>query len=331
MLIKKPDDIRPSEITDEPVYRQRRRLLGAAGLALTGLAVGGGLLLQRRSKAMSKTPQTAALALPEPYSHYPSLPKGPFSSGEEPTDYTDATRYNNFYELGSSKEDPARNAGQLVTHPWSVRVEGECARPALYTLEDILRPHALEERVYRLRCVETWAAVIPWVGFSLGDLLKRFEPNSHARFVEFETLLDPKHLRAQRSHLLDWPYREGLRLDEAMHPLATLAVGMYGNELPNQNGAPLRLVVPWKYGFKSIKSIVAIRFLRERPPTTWNSLQPDEYGFYANVNPAVSHPRWSQARERRLGEWSKRETLPFNGYAEQVASLYAGMDLKRDF
>ena len=331
MLIKKPHDIRPSEITDETVYRQRRGFLAAAGLTLTGLAVGGGLLLRREPAAMPDKPQASPQDLPAPYSRYPALAQGPFSSREEPTGYRDATSYNNFYELGSGKEDPARHAHQLVTRPWSVTVEGECAKPAVYDLEEILRPHALEERIYRLRCVETWSAVIPWVGFSLGDLLQRFEPSSHARFVEFVTLLDQENLPAQRTGVLDWPYREGLRLDEAMHPLATLAVGMYGNELPNQNGAPLRLVVPWKYGFKSIKSIVAIRFRRDRPPSTWNSLQPTEYGFYSNVNPAVSHPRWSQATERRLGEWRRRDTEPFNGYAEQVAHLYAGMDLQQYF
>ena len=329
MLFKKPDPIRPSEITDEGVYQDRRRLLGLMGATLGGLALGAGYLLARDSSAKSGSPSEGVTT--EPYSRYRDLAKGPGSSSETPSDYGDLTSYTNFYELGSGKKTPARNAHQLVISPWSVTVEGECGKPGRYALEDLLRPHTLEERIYPLRCVETWSAVVPWVGFSLGDLLKRFEPNAQARYVELVAINDPQRLQAQKIDLLDWPYREGLRLDEAMHPLATLAVGMYGNELLNQNGAPLRLVVPWKYGFKSIKSIVAIRFLRKMPATTWNSLQPDEYGFYANVNPDVSHPRWSQASERRLGEWRRRDTEPFNGYAEQVAHLYSGMDLKRFF
>jgi len=319
MLIRKPADIRPSEITDSAVYRDRRRFLRAAGVAV-GVAATGGYLALGGSNVASQ----------EGGKRYLDLPKGPSSGHETPTSYTYATEYNNFYELGTDKADPHRNAAALITEPWKVRVSGECDRPGDYHLEDFLKNQDLEERIYRLRCVETWSMVVPWVGFSLGDALKRFQPNSRARYVEFRTIYDPENkLPGQRFALLDWPYREGLRIDEAMHPLATLAVGMYGDTLPNQNGAPLRLVIPWKYGFKSIKSIVEIRFMETQPVTSWNQLQPNEYGFYANVNPGVSHPRWSQSKERRLGEWRKRDTLLFNGYEEEVASLYRGMDLKK--
>jgi sulfoxide reductase catalytic subunit YedY len=251
--------------------------------------------------------------------------------GEKDTPKWDVTHYNNFYELGTSKEDPARNAGSLRTEPWSVVIEGEVAKPGRIPLEELLRPYPLEERIYRLRCVEAWSMVIPWIGIPLGPVLQRFEPTSKARFVAFETLYDPEQLPGQKRNVLKWPYREGLRIDEAMNPLSLLAVGLYGETLPGQNGAPLRLVVPWKYGFKSIKSIVRIRLQEDEPITSWNQSNPKEYGFYANVNPEVSHPRWSQARERRIGEWTKRPTLPFNGYADQVAHLYAGMDLKRSY
>jgi len=251
--------------------------------------------------------------------------------GEKPTPKWDATHYNNFYELGTSKEDPARNAGSLRTEPWSVVIDGEVTKPGRIPLEELLRPYPLEERIYRLRCVEAWSMVIPWIGIPLGPVLQRFEPTSKARFVAFETLYDPEQLPGQKRNVLKWPYREGLRIDEAMNPLSLLAVGLYGETLPGQNGAPLRLVVPWKYGFKSIKSIVRIRLQEEEPMTSWHQENPQEYGFYANVNPEVSHPRWSQARERRIGEWTKRPTLPFNGYADQVAHLYAGMDLKRSY
>ncbi|MCA9510563.1 MAG: protein-methionine-sulfoxide reductase catalytic subunit MsrP, partial [Myxococcales bacterium] len=254
-----------------------------------------------------------------------------FRVDDEPTAYDDATSYNNFYELGTDKGDPKRNGASLRTEPWSIVVEGEVARPGRVGLEDLLRPHALEERIYRLRCVEAWSMVIPWVGIPLGDVLARFAPTSKAKYVAFETLLDPEQLPGQRRAILDWPYREGLRIDEATHPLAILAVGMYGEVLLPQNGAPIRLVVPWKYGFKSIKSIVRIRLQEEQPRTTWSDSAPREYGFYANVNPAVSHPRWSQARERRIGELFKRPTLMFNGYAEQVGGLYADMDLRRNY
>jgi sulfoxide reductase catalytic subunit YedY len=330
MLIKRPSDIKPSEITDQELYRQRRKFIQRSGLLLTGATLASfGLQGCSDSGAGSKAPRTAPA---RGDGRFANVPAGPFSSkGETPTEYVDAVSYNNFYEFGTDKSDPAEYAGSLRTKPWSVRVEGECAKPGVYDLEDFLRPHDLEERIYRLRCVEAWSMVIPWIGFSLRDTLKRFEPNSRAKFVAFETLHDPEQMPGQRRSFIDWPYREGLRIDEAMHPLATLAVGMYGDVLPNQNGAPLRLVLPWKYGFKSIKSIVSIRFTETRPETTWNQLQGAEYGFYANVNPAVDHPRWSQKTERRIGEWRRRDTLPFNGYAEQVAQLYSGMDLKRNF
>ena len=321
MLIKRPADIRPSEITDERLYRDRRRFLQAAAAAgATALAA----------------PAWAGLfssddAPPPGKPDFPGLPKGRFSTAEQRNSWQEVTHYNNFYELGTSKEAPAENAHLLKTDPWSVTVEGEVGRSGTYPLEEILKPHTFEERIYRLRCVEAWSMVIPWVGFPLADLLKRFEPTSRAKFVVFTTLYDPDQLPGQRIPVLDWPYVEGLRMDEAMHPLTLMAVGLYGRELPGQNGAPLRLVVPWKYGFKSIKSIVRIRLTETRPQTTWHKSLPDEYGFYANVNPNVNHPRWSQAKERRIGEFLKRETEMFNGYGEQVAQLYRGMDLRRNF
>ena len=256
------------------------------------------------------------------------------STDEPPTERDDITRYNNFVEMGADKSDPARYAGLLKTRPWTLRVDGECEAPGELGIEDILSGFTQEERIYRLRCVEAWAMVIPWVGFPLGDLLKRFRPTAQAKYVAFETLFDPEQLPGQRRRVFNWPYREGLRIDEAMHPLTILATGLYGEVLPGQNGAPLRLVVPWKYGFKSIKSIVHINLVPSQPPTTWHQLQPEEYGFYANVNPEVSHPRWSQKSHRVIGAslfTPKRKTLPFNGYAEQVASLYSGMDLRRHF
>jgi sulfoxide reductase catalytic subunit YedY len=252
-----------------------------------------------------------------------------YSTNEEQTPHQHVTEYNNFYEFGTDKYSPAQKAHSLTTHPWSVTIEGEVAKPGTFNLEDILKPHALEERIYRLRCVERWSMVIPWVGFPLGDLIKRFEPTSKAKYVEFSTLYRPEEMPGQNRRVLDWPYVEGLRMDEAMHPLSIMAVGLYGEVLPNQNGAPMRLVVPWKYGFKSIKSIVKIRFTDQQPVSSWSRAAPHEYGFYANVNPEVDHPRWSQARERRLGELLKRKTLLFNGYADEVASLYSGMDLSK--
>ena len=256
---------------------------------------------------------------------------GPYTLDETATPYTAVTTYNNYYEFGLDKGDPARNAHTLRTRPWTISVEGEVARPQTLDIETVLGWFPPQERVYRMRCVETWSMVIPWLGFPLSDLITRLEPTSKAKYVELTTLADAKQMPGQRSSVLEWPYVEGLRMDEAMHPLTFLAVGLYGKVLPNQNGAPLRLVVPWKYGFKGVKSIVKIRFSETQPRTTWALAAPDEYGFYANVNPAVDHPRWSQGTERRIGEFGRRATLPFNGYAEQVAGLYTGMDLRRSF
>jgi len=316
MLIKKPTDLRASEITDKSLYLRRREFLSRsidAGIATaTVAALGGTLVPLGRANAGTRLE---------------GVNRGPFSTDEPLTPFEKATAYNNFYEFGTDKEDPAGHSKDFKTHPWMVKVEGECAKPGSYQLEDFIKPHKLEERIYRLRCVEAWSMVIPWVGIPLGDVFRRFEPTGNAKFVEFTTLLDPDQMPGQRRNVLDWPYVEGLRLDEAMHPLTILAVGMYGEVLPNQNGAPLRLVVPWKYGFKSIKSIAKMRFTQEQPATTWNVAGPDEYGFYSNVNPERDHPRWSQKKERRIGDFLKRATLPFNGYAEQVAHLYAGMDL----
>jgi methionine sulfoxide reductase catalytic subunit len=301
----------PSEITPEGRYFGRREFL--AGLAAAGVI---GLATPPRAQAAPlKFTKNPRYTLPDSLNTYEEI-----------------TTYNNFYEFGTDKSDPSERAGGFKPQPWSVTLSGEVARPGRYTLEDILKPHALEERIYRLRCVEAWSMVIPWVGFPLADLIRRFEPTSRARYVAFKTVLRPSEMPGQRFPVLEWPYVEGLRMDEAMHPLTLLAVGLYGRSLPNQNGAPLRLVVPWKYGFKGIKSIVEIHFSEKQPPTTWNLMAPREYGFFANVNPRVDHPRWSQAQERRIGAGlfaSKQPTLPFNGYAEQVASLYSGMDLKR--
>lgn len=312
VLIRTPSDIQSSEITPESVYRERRRFM-QAGLAMAGGLALGPQVLQAKTGA------------------YGNLPRSPLSTDEELTELKDVTSYNNFYEFGTGKADPAENAHTLKPSPWSISVEGECAKPGTYTLEDILKPHALEERIYRLRCVEGWSMVIPWVGFSLGDLLKRFEPTGNAKYVEFVTLEDKEQMPGQRWPILRWPYVEGLRMDEAMHPLTIMAVGLYGDVLPNQNGAPIRLVVPWKYGFKSGKSIVKIRFVEQQPVSSWMRSAPSEYGFYSNVNPEVDHPRWSQRTERRIGDFIKRKTLMFNGYADQVASLYSGMDLRKNY
>ena len=310
--------IRSSEITDEKLFRQRRQLLQASAAAgVTGLI------------ALPAMADGKALTQP--------IVKSSFSTDEELSTKETVTTYNNFYELGTDKGDPVRYADRLKTEPWSVTIDGECAKPGVYTLEDVLKPHAIEERIYRMRCVEAWSMVIPWNGFSLADLIKRVEPNSKAKYVAFETVVQ-EDLPGVKRNVLEWPYREGLRMDEAMHPLTMLAMGIYGEELPNQNGAPLRLVVPWKYGYKSIKSVVRISFVEEQPVTSWNMSAPQEYGFYSNVNPDRSHPRWSQARERRLsGDTgglsalfsSKSDTPYMNGYAEQVAELYKGMDLQK--
>lgn len=302
MLIKRGGDVLTSEITDERLYLNRRQFLGTAGAVAFGAVLPAGL--------------TACV-----------------ESGPRPdklSSYDDITTYNNYYEFGSGKSDPSENAGRLKTSPWSVAVEGLVDKPAVYALEDIVRPVKMEQRIYRMRCVEGWSMVIPWLGFPLRDFIARVQPTSQAKFVEFTTLYDPQQMPGQRTLVLPWPYKEGLRLDEAMHPLTLLATGLYGKALPNQNGAPLRLVVPWKYGYKGAKAIVKMRFTDTQPPTAWNMAASQEYGFYANVNPTVDHPRWSQATERRLGEWRRRPTLPFNGYTE-VAPLYAGMDLRQNF
>jgi len=307
------------EVTDAALYLRRREFVVGAGLAA------GALLLPGCGRGGDEA--KAAAAAPAKSSDSPDG----FRTGEEQTPFEKATSYNNFYEFGTDKEDPKDNSGGFVPKPWSVAVEGEIARPGTLALEDLAPAAAIQERIYRMRCVEAWSMVIPWRGIPLADVLKRFEPTSRAKFVAFTSVLRPAQMPGQRRNVLEWPYREGLRIDEAMNPLALLATGMYGRDLPNQNGAPLRLVTPWKYGFKGIKSIVAIRLQEAQPETTWNMAAPDEYGFYSNVNPEVDHPRWSQARERRIGEFAKRPTLPFNGYAEQVASLYAGMDLRKNF
>ena len=312
-----------SEITDEPVYRDRRRLL-AAFAALPALSLAG------CSDAAPPPPPSRA-AIP------PELAKAGFKTSEELTRFEDVTSYNNFYEFGSGKADPSQARKTLRTKPWHVLVGGECAKPGRLSLDDLLKGLKPEERIYRLRCVEGWSMVVPWLGVPLASVLKRFEPTSKAKYVAFVTLGDPAQMPGLRAPILDWPYREGLRIDEAMHPLAFLATGLYGKPLPQQNGAPLRLVVPWKYGFKSIKSIVRIAFVETMPETAWHASQPEEYGFFSNVNPDVDHPRWSQKTERRIAGTASKlfadriPTRPFNGYGPQVASLYAGMDLRKWF
>jgi sulfoxide reductase catalytic subunit YedY len=321
MLIKTvhAHPIKSSEITPEAIYRDRRRFLLQMGMATASLALAG-----CGPSDDSGAPSNSALA------SLKAEKKLALAGGENVTAYEDITHYNNYYEFGTDKTDPARNAGTLQTRPWSVTVDGECESPGHIALDDLIKPYALEERIYRHRCVEAWSMVAPWLGFPLAGLLRRFKPTSRAKYVAFYTLLDKNQMPETGRAVLDWPYREALRIDEAMHPLAFMTVGLYGRVLPNQNGAPLRLTIPWKYGFKSIKSIVRIQFTEHQPETSWNKVAPEEYGFYSNVNPAVDHPRWSQARERRLGELFKRETLMFNGYPE-VASLYSGMDLRALF
>ena len=319
MLIKQAPDIRSSEITPEHVYYNRRQFIGASGAAL---GAAGAALLGGSGGGVQAAPQE----------DIPNLTPSPFSTDERLNSFEEITSYNNFYEFGLDKEDPKRYAHELTVEPWSVRVEGHINRPAAdYTLEDILQPHPLEERIYRLRCVEAWSMVVPWIGFPLADLVRRFEPTSRARYVRFETLYRPEEFRGQRRRNLTYPYVEGLRMDEALNPLAILVVGLYGKTLLNQNGAPLRLMVPWKYGFKSLKSIVKIQFVEEQPRNTWNIEIPHEYGFYANVNPEVNHPRWSQATERRIGSFFRQRTQMFNGYGDQVAHMYAGMDLAANY
>ena len=326
MLIKRPSDIPSSEITPSSVFRDRRRFMReSAGLA-TAAMLGGGLSLlgSRTARALATDEDATGPKLA-------NVVESEYRVDEELTPYADITSYNNFYEFGTDKRDPKRYSGDFRPRPWTVKVLGECEKPGEYDYEDIVAPHRLEERIYRLRCVEAWSMVVPWVGIPLAAVLPRFAPTSRAKYVAFRTVFRPEEMRGQKRPILDWPYVEGLRIDEAMHPLTLLAVGLYGEVLPNQNGAPIRLVVPWKYGFKSIKSIAAIELTEDEPPTSWNLAAPREYGFYSNVNPNVSHPRWSQRRERRIGELFKRDTLMFNGYAEQVAGLYAGMDLAASY
>ena len=300
MLIRRPPDIPSREITDEKLYWSRREWLASMGLGLAG-----------------------SVALPRWL--------GAQKEQLKPTSYDIITGYNNYYEFGTGKDDPKANAHTLRPKPWSIAVEGEVKKPAVYSFDDFFKGMTPEERVYRHRCVEAWSFVAPWLGYPLATVIKRLEPTSKAKYVEFVTLYDPAQMPETRRHVLDWPYLEGLRMDEAMHPLTLLTVGVYGKPLPNQNGAPLRLTVPWKYGFKSGKSIGKIRFVEKEPKNTWNIAAPDEYGFYANVNPNVDHPRWSQARERPLGQLFMKPTLMFNGYGDQVASLYTGMDLRVNF
>ena len=313
MLIGKAADIAPSQITPQSVYRDRRAFVRNAAAAALAAGFPGMFAATGSALAASKLESR----------------KSALSTTEPATSYKDVTTYNNFYEFGTDKADPAENAGRLRTRPWVVAVEGNIKRARSFDIEDLLKLAPLEERIYRMRCVEGWSMVIPWVGYSLASLIKAVEPLASAKFVEFTTLNDPALMPGVRSPVLKWPYTEGLRIDEAMHPLALLCVGLYGEVLPNQNGAPVRIVVPWKYGFKSAKSIVRIRFVDKEPVSSWTRAAPQEYGFYSNVNPEVDHPRWSQARERRIGEFFKRPTLMFNGYAEQVAGLYSGMDLKK--
>ncbi len=310
---------RESEVTPEGLYVRRREFLTLGAAGALGIA-GGGLAFS--CKADAKDAPASGLAISK---------RGAFGTDEKPTPLDDVTSYNNYYEFGTDKGDPAANAGAFRTRPWTVTVDGAVKKPQVIDIDDLMKWFPLEERIYRMRCVEAWSMVIPWVGFPLADLVKRLEPTSNAKYLAFTTKLDPSQMPGQRRSVLDWPYVEGLRIDEATNPLAILAVGLYGRALPNQNGAPLRLVVPWKYGFKGIKAIVKMTFVEQQPATTWNKMAADEYGFYANVNPEVDHPRWSQAKERRIGDLVKRKTLPFNGYADQVASLYTGMDLRKSF
>jgi sulfoxide reductase catalytic subunit YedY len=305
-------ELRDADATPETLYLRRREFLALGAAGAIGVAF----------PAAAGEPTGAALAVAKRVEK---------AGGEETTGWDAVTSYNNFYEFGTEKDEPARNAGSLRPRPWTVAVEGEVAKPQEFDVDHLVKSFPLEERIYRMRCVEAWSMVIPWVGFPLADLVRRVEPTSRAKFVVFETLHDREQMPGQKRHVLPWPYREALRIDEATNPLTLLAVGLYGRVLPNQNGAPIRLVVPWKYGFKGAKSIVKIRFQEQQPETTWNVAQPAEYGFYANVNPSVSHPRWSQARERRIGEFFRRKTLPFNGYLEEVGALYTGLDLEKNY
>ncbi len=320
MLIKPASDIRSSEITDKKVYLNRREFIRAT----TGTAVAAATGLLGAEAVLDAAPAPHGRKLE-------NVKKSPLSTDEKANSWDQITTYNNYYEFGIDKDSPSMTSGSLKPQPWSVVVDGECTKKATWNLEDILKGQTLEDRIYRHRCVEAWSMVIPWVGFPLADFIKKCEPTSKAKFIEFTTLNDVKQMPGVRSTVLRWPYVEGLRLDEAMHPLTILTVGLYGEVLPNQNGAPLRLAVPWKYGFKHIKSIVKIKFTEKQPLNTWQDSAPQEYGFYSNVNPSVDHPRWTQATERRIGEFLRRKTLMFNGYGDQVAGLYSGMDLKKNY
>ncbi|HVX39218.1 MAG TPA: protein-methionine-sulfoxide reductase catalytic subunit MsrP [Gemmatimonadaceae bacterium] len=307
MLIKKPEDVRSSEITPEREYLNRRKFLVAAGAAAIGVG-GAGRLVAALSPAAARQ-----------------------QGDDKPNSWEDITNYNNYYEFGTDKDDPAANSKNFRTRPWTVRVDGLVKKPADYQFEDLVKPYKLQDRTYRFRCVEAWSMVIPWQGIPLAEMIQRFEPLPSAKYVRFETIYAPNEMPGQRTNVLPWPYVEGLRMDEAMHPLTLMVTGLYGKTLPNQDGAPLRLIVPWKYGFKGIKAITKISFVATQPRNTWNIAAPDEYGFYANVNPTVDHPRWTQASERRIGQFRRIKTLMFNGYADQVAHLYAGMDLRKNF
>jgi sulfoxide reductase catalytic subunit YedY len=325
MLIKRPSDIRSSEITDKKLYLNRREFIQT----VTGAAAAGAAVLAEAGVVLE------AAAQPAPHGRkLDSVRKSPLSvsaADDKVNTWEQITTYNNYYEFGTDKDSPSQYAKSLRTEPWKVVVDGECNKPAAYDLEDILKGQALEERIYRHRCVEAWSMVIPWVGFPLSDFIKRCEPTSKAKYVSFYTLNDPGQMPGVRMPILRWPYLEALRMDEAMHPLTILSVGLYGEVIPKQDGAPIRLTVPWKYGFKSAKSIVRIRFVEKQPLNTWQESAPQEYGFYSNVNPTVDHPRWTQASERRIGEFFRRKTLMFNGYGDQVASLYTGLDLKKNY
>jgi len=319
MLIKKPADIRPSEITSEQNYLNRRAFIRAGSIAGASVLAG---------------PALGAIVADQPRAKLAGISASPFSTDEAVNSYEDVTGYNNYYEFGTGKEDPARNSRDFEPRPWSITVDGHAEKTGTFHFEDFIKPFDLEERIYRMRCVEAWSMVIPWVGISLAEVIKYYQPTSKAKYVAFETLHDPMRMPGQRRAVLEWPYREGLTIAEATHPLTILAVGVYGETMPNQNGAPIRLVVPWKYGFKGIKSIVRISFVTRRPKNSWNMAAANEYGFYANVNPEVDHPRWSQARERRIGAGlfaSKQPTLMFNGYGEQVAHLYDGLNLRKNY
>lgn len=318
MLIKKPSDIPSSEITPKWLYVNRRKFMAGAFMA-------GAAAISYKTLELFSPGESVQAGTKLQYS------KSPLSTTEKQTPYKDVTTYNNYYEFSTDKSGPSELAGKFQPRPWTVAIEGEVAKPRQIDIDSLMKLAPLEERVYRHRCVEGWSIVVPWIGFPLNALIQQAQPTSKAKFVRFETVYRPKEMPGQSRAVLDWPYVEGLRLDEAMNPLALLAVGLYGETLPNQNGAPIRLVVPWKYGFKSIKSIVKIRFVKDQPQTTWNKSAPNEYGFYSNVNPNVDHPRWSQAKERRLGEFFKRPTLMFNGYGDQVAGMYNGMDLRKNF